>query len=299
MTRASRPADASHPHRTDRRQRWVAALVTALLHALLIWLAMLATPVTVSDPQGMDAGGALQVVYIDETTQPPPPTPAPAQPPATTAAATTRVQTTLVTDPADAVPPDADSTADRPAPPRPSAPAPTPSQPTPPAPPVEPVETPPPPAPAPEASTAQPLPRPAYMRGQPPGMLPRAAAPTGTSAGASPRAGAGRGRASNPGSTGTSMEVDGYQVIYELISEDLLREWRDEGITELFLPLPGTRRIMVCPLEVALRRGSGDCRMVEPDDPELARISDARDVLLMQRVYRLGQPLWRGPGAYR
>lgn len=298
MTRTPRPADASHPHRSDDRQRWAAALVTALLHGLLIWLAMLAMPVTVSDPQGADAGGALQVVYIDETLQPPPPTPAPAQPDAPTAPAATRVQTTLVTDAADPVPPDTDTTADTPAPPRARAAA-QPRRPPAPTPPAPPVDAPPTPAPAPVASTAQPIPRPAYMRGQPPGMLPRAAAPAGTGAGPSARASTGSGRGSDRGGSGTSLEVGGYQVIYELISEDLLRNWRDEGITELFLPLPGTRRLMVCPLEVALRRGSSECRMVEPNDPELATIGDAREVLLMQRVYRMGQALWRGPGAYR
>jgi hypothetical protein len=39
--------------------------------------------------------------------------------------------------------------------------------------------------------------------------------------------------------------------------------------------------------------------MVEPDDPELANIGDARDVLDMNQVYRLGQLLWRGPRPYR
>lgn len=95
------------------------------------------------------------------------------------------------------------------------------------------------------------------------------------------------------------MEVDGYQVYYELISETRLRAWRDQGMTELFLPLPGTRRYMVCPLEVALRRGSGACRMVEPDAPELEAIGDARQVINMQRVYKLGEVVWRGPGPYK
>jgi hypothetical protein len=70
-------------------------------------------------------------------------------------------------------------------------------------------------------------------------------------------------------------------------------------MTELFLPLPGTRRYMVCPLEIALRRDSGECRLVEPDAPELEAIGDARDVITMQRVYKLGEVLWSGPGAYR
>jgi hypothetical protein len=56
---------------------------------------------------------------------------------------------------------------------------------------------------------------------------------------------------------------------------------------------------MVCPLEIALNRDSGECRLVEPDAPEMAAIGDARDVVLMMRVYRLGEVVWRGPGPYR
>ena len=83
------------------------------------------------------------------------------------------------------------------------------------------------------------------------------------------------------------------------VDENRLRAWRDQGMTELFLPLPGTRRLMVCPLDIALRRDSGECRLVEPDDPGLKAIGDARDVITMQRIYRLGEVLWRGPGSYR
>jgi hypothetical protein len=35
------------------------------------------------------------------------------------------------------------------------------------------------------------------------------------------------------------------------------------------------------------------------DAPELAAIGDVRDVVLMMRVYRLGEVVWRGPGPYR
>src|SRR3546814_17308342 len=70
-------------------------------------------------------------------------------------------------------------------------------------------------------------------------------------------------------------------------------------MTDPFLPRPGTRLVMVCPLEIALHRDSGACRMFEPDDPELEAIGDARDVITMQRVYRLSTVLWRGPGAHQ
>jgi hypothetical protein len=104
----------------------------------------------------------------------------------------------------------------------------------------------------------------------------------------------------NDASTGApSMEVGGYQVYYDQRSETRLRAWRDQGMTEIFLPLPGTRRYMVCPLETALKRESGPCRLLEPDSPELKTIGDAREVINMQKVYRLGEEVWSGPGPYR
>jgi hypothetical protein len=127
-------------------------------------------------------------------------------------------------------------------------------------------------------------------------MLPEDLAPANAELASSPAID--RGRRNNASSGEPDMEVGGYQV-YDLISETRLRAWRDQGMTELFLPLPGTRRYMVCPLEVALRRDSGACRLVEPDAPELKAIGDARDVIIMQRVYKLGEVLWRGPGPYR
>ena len=92
---------------------------------------------------------------------------------------------------------------------------------------------------------------------------------------------------------GVKFEAD------DLVNETRLRAWRDQGMTELFLPMPGTRRLMVCPLKVALRRGSGPCRMVEMDSPELKSIGDAREVINVERVYQWGDIVWRGPGRYR
>jgi hypothetical protein len=43
----------------------------------------------------------------------------------------------------------------------------------------------------------------------------------------------------------------------------------------------------------------GPCRLLEPDDPELANIGDAREVINMQQVYRQGELVWRGPGPYK
>jgi hypothetical protein len=108
-----------------------------------------------------------------------------------------------------------------------------------------------------------------------------------------------RGRRNDASNAQPSMEVGGYQVYYDLLSEARLRAWRDQGMTEIFLPLPGTRRYMICPLETALRRESGPCRLLEPDDPELANIGDAREGINMQKVYRQGEEVWSGPGPYR
>jgi hypothetical protein len=108
-----------------------------------------------------------------------------------------------------------------------------------------------------------------------------------------------RERSNNAPPVGTTMGTDGFQVYYDLADEDRLRAWRNQGMTELFLPMPGTLRRMICPLEVMLRRGSGECRMVEMDSPELKFIGDAREVIKIQRVYHLGEEVWRGPGDYR
>ena len=108
-----------------------------------------------------------------------------------------------------------------------------------------------------------------------------------------------RGRSNDAATAQPSMEVGGYQVYYDLLSETRLRAWREQGMTELFMPLPGTRRYMVCPLETALKRESGPCRLLEPDSPELAKIGDAREAINMQRVYKQGEVVWSGPGPYK
>lgn len=95
------------------------------------------------------------------------------------------------------------------------------------------------------------------------------------------------------------MQVGGYQIIYELLRETRLRAWMAEGIKELSIPLPGTRYLMVCPAEVALRRGSSSCRLLPPDSPELQSIGDAREIIMVMNVYRQGELVWQGPGPYR
>lgn len=267
MSQASRRTGSGTQDRSERLRSRVAVLVTALLHLLLVLLVTWLPPITVTT-QGGDAGGSLEVTFIDESLRPPPP----ARPPVTRTAPprkhlkavpkAERIRTTLVMQSEDPLQPDSADTSD------------TPTTPV-----------------APDEAT----PQPPHMWGQPPGMLPQDVA----RANAGPARGAASVRGHGAASSGASMEVDGYEVYYDLIRENRLRAWRDQGMTELFLPLPGTRRLMVCPLELMLRRDSGACRMVEPDAPELKTIGDARDVIDMQEVYKLGEMLWRGPGPYR
>ena len=272
MSKTSRPADAGAEARTERLQHWIAVLSSALLHLLFLFLALWSSPATVTSPQGSAAGSRMAVQFIGATPPSPAPLPTP-RPPASRAAPKppqpARVQSTLVEHAEDPVPADTpdetpDDTAQRPAP-APAAPPPT-------------------------------TRRRSRTWGQPPGLLPEDLAPANAGLASSPAINRGRGR---DASAGASMEVGGYQVYYDLRSETRLRAWRDRGMTELSMPLPGSRRYMVCPLETALRRESGPCRLLDPDSPELAAIGDAREVIDMQRVYRQGELVWRGPGPYK
>lgn len=284
MSPASTRKGAGPEHRIERLQPWLAALASALFHLLVVLIVMLSPPVVVSSGSEVAGGSRIEVQYIGDT--PPSPAPRPADRPASDEAAATpppaasRLQTTPVPEAEATVPLVVESVSEAPVPPRLPQPAPRPAT-----------------APAPPAQPPPTTQRPTALRGQPPGMRLEDLAPV--NAGPAPSAASGSGRRHQTSGNEASLEVDGYQVIYDLRAEPRLRAWRDAGMTELSLPLPGTRRIMVCPLETALRRGSGPCRMVEPDDPELANIGDARDVLDMNQVYRLGQLLWRGPRPYR
>ncbi|HST46133.1 MAG TPA: type II toxin-antitoxin system RelE/ParE family toxin, partial [Luteimonas sp.] len=264
MSDTPRLPDAGQPDRRDRLQRWGAAAATVALHGLLLLLALWMRPDVVTPPQGAGGGGsgALQVTWIEDIAPPAPaPTPAPVRPvrtptPPQTARAPappTRVRTTPVVQADDPLPPEVAAVDDAAAPPPPE-PVATPAVPTP-SPPDAPDARERPDAPARAESPPQ-VQRPARMKGLPPGMrledLPASRGP-GRRAAASP------GPGSSAGTSGASLGVDGYQVYYELVYETRLRAWRDQGMTELFLPLPGTRRLMVCPLEIALRRGSGAC----------------------------------------
>ena len=272
MSRTSSRTEARAESRIERWQHWIAVLCSALLHVLFVLLAMWSSTITTTPPQGADAGSRMAVDFIGVT--PPPPSKAPANKPSPAARrpAASRVQSTAVTHAQDPVPPDVpEQAAQDPA----EVSAATPAAPAMPAPPQ----------------------RRSHIWGQPPGMLQEDLAPENAGLARSPAIH--RGRGNDASSAQPSMEVGGYQVYYDLLSETRLRAWRDQGMTELFLPLPGTRRYMVCPLETALRRESGPCRLLEPDSPELAAIGDARQVINMQKVYRQGEVVWSGPGPYK
>lgn len=293
MSKASSPTAVRAEPLIERLQPWIAAGSSALLHLLLVLLAISSTPVTVTTPQGAAAGGRTQVTFIDKAQDPPPaskdaapaarprasrPDPKPAEKPP----AASRVQSTQVVRADDPVPPEA------------TAPSP--------------------PQAAPEQSSASddatqghasarvassPGTSQRYPRtwGQPPGLLQEDLAPVHAGLARSPAIE--RGRRNDATAAEPNLEVGGYQVYYDLRSETRLRTWRDQGMTELFLPLPGIQQYMVCPLEIALRRSSGACRLVDPDSPEMQFIGDAREAINMQQVYRRGELVWRGPGAYR
>lgn len=271
MSKASSTADAKAESWTERWQHWIAVLSSALLHLLLLMLVMLTPPITVAPPQGAAAGGSRMAVdFIGATTPQPtlappvnkPPTPKSAK----KKAPASRVQATRVVVAEDPLPPDEEedeaTQAQAPA----AAPPPTPQR------------------------------RP-HIWGQPPGMLPQDTAPENAGLARSPSID--RGSGNNASGNDTSLEVGGYQVYYDLRNDIKLRAWRDQGMTEIFLPLPGIRQYMVCPLETALRRESGPCRLLEPNAPEMKAIGDARDVIDMQKVYRRGELVWSGPGPYR
>lgn len=273
MSKASSRADARAERRSELLQRWIAVLASALLHLLLLLLATLSSPITVTKPQGADsdAGSRMDVEFIGVA--PPPVSLAVASKPAATPPEASPIQTTLVTHADDPVPPEAPDDAAQ-------DPAPAPAASTPPTPPTSEVPQ-----------------RRSHIWGQPPGMIQEDLAPVNAGRARSPSIKRGRGNGAS--SAEISMEVGGYEVYYDLISETRLRAWRDQGMTELFIPLPGTRRYMVCPLETTLRRESGPCRLLAPDSPELKTIGDAREAIIMQQVYRQGELVWRGPGPYR
>ena len=266
---------------TERHQRLIAALASLLVHVLFVVALLYSERLEVAPPEGSSDGGArVQVDFIGEPPQAEPNPPSPptgAKVPADRPRPRKPVVTTPVTSPVDAT---RVTEAAEPVAPEQAAPeaAPRQGQPLPPRP-----------------SGGQPYRRSAAQWGQPPGMLPRETAPENL--GRTARVGRSQGRGA--GDTGPSVDVDGHQIYYDLRNELRVREWQARGMTEIYFPLPRRVELMVCDLEIVARRDSGKCRLMQPDDPALAGIGDARDIVIVQRVYRRGELIWSGPGVYR
>lgn len=276
--------------RIERLQPWIAGLVSALLHLLMLLLLLYASKPIVTTSQSASGGSRVKVDFIGEPRQSEQPTQAPENPPPRRAPvpppAASRVQSTLVEHSDNPVPPDTPELTEPI--PRPSEPQPLPAQDDPAQSQAQKPATSPPP------SARR---RPETWTGRPPGLLEEDAAPENAGLADSPAIQNGRGR--DVAAAGPSMELGGYLVYYDVLSETKLQAWADQGIKELFIPLPGTRYYMVCPLEIALKRSSGKCRALDPDSPEMQAVGDARKVVTMLQVYKQGELVWRGPGPYK
>ncbi len=274
--------------RSERLQSSIAAISSALLHLLLLLVLLYSSKPVVTSPQSAASGGRVKVDFIGEPQESDQPTPAPPSPPPTRASdpvpparAASRLRSTLVDRADNPIPPDAPVPSDSLSARR----APSPSE-------RRNESRPQPPSPSSPARR-----RPETWTGRPPGLIEEDLAPQNAGLANSPAIRNGRGR--DMTANGPSMELGGYLVYYDVLSEERLRAWARQGMKELSIPLPGTRYYMVCPLEIALRRGSGKCRALDPDSPEMAAIGDAREAVTMLQVYKQGELVWRGPGPYR
>ncbi|MEI2794050.1 type II toxin-antitoxin system RelE/ParE family toxin [Pseudoxanthomonas sp. F11] len=284
MSEASHRAPTGTERVTDSHLRLIASLASLLVHVLFVLALLYSSRMELAQTESSSRGGArVKVDFLGDSPQddaqpPVPPTgatlprkrPKPLKPLVTTPV-TSPVDTTRVTEAENPVAPDE-------AQPHPPA-----SQQA-----IAPYQNRPPSSP------------PAWRRsaqwGQPPGMLARDTAPDNYG----PTVGTGQHQGNNQGNAATpSMEVDGHQIYYDLRNELKVADWQAQGMKDVFFPLPGRRELMVCALEIVATRGSGGCRLVQPDDPVLADIGDARDVVNVMRIYRRGELIWRGPGAYR
>ncbi|MGN6225508.1 type II toxin-antitoxin system RelE/ParE family toxin [Pseudoxanthomonas sp.] len=274
--------------RSERLQSSIAAISSALLHLLLLLVLLYSSKPVVTSPQSAASGGRVKVDFIGEPQESDQSTPAPPSPPPTRASdpvpparAASRLRSTLVDRADNPIPPDAPVPSDSLSARR----APSPSE-------RRNESRPQPPSPSSPARR-----RPETWTGRPPGLIEEDLAPQNAGLANSPAIRNGRGR--DMTANGPSMELGGYLVYYDVLSEERLRAWARHGMKELSIPLPGTRYYMVCPLEIALRRGSGKCRALDPDSPEMAAIGDAREAVTMLQVYKQGELVWRGPGPYR
>ncbi|HET6397300.1 MAG TPA: hypothetical protein VFF91_10715 [Pseudoxanthomonas sp.] len=273
----ARPRIGTEP-RIGRLQPWIAALLSTLLHVAFLLILLWSAKPVVTPPQGKAGGGRVRVDFVgqpqgDATPAPPSPRPSPAPAARSQPAQRPSEPRKPVLEARFIEPPPAPA-------PGAGADAPSDSQ-----------------ARAPAASSPSPAPRrPETWTGRPPGLLEDdVSAADGRASGPVDR----DGQYADMAAGEPSMQVGGYQIVYDLIAEERLRAWMAQGVRELSIPLPGTHYHMVCPAEVALRRGSSRCRLLEPGSPEMQGVGDARDVITIMYVYRQGKLVWRGPGPYR
>ncbi len=284
MSDASVRTGAADAPWDERLQPWFAATFSALLHVLLFFLLLYAAKPTFTPPQGAASGGRVKVDFIGQPrqtvrVQPNPSIPKAARPPR----AASPVLSKPVEHARNPLPPELAAAPDARPDPAPSVPPPEPSRDD---------DT--------QRQASQPEPaqrRPETWTGRPPGTLEQERAPDDD--GFALTTALNRGNRNDIDASTPSMELGGYMVYYDTRSERRLRSWMAAGMKEIFLPLPGTRQLMVCQAQVALVRGSGKCRLLAPDSPELKDIGDARDAINVIQVYRRGEMVWRGPGPYR
>lgn len=267
---------SSHPHRgaeprAERLRPWLSALLSALLHVLLLLILLYAATPVVTPPQGAASGGRVKVDFVGEPAPATEPEPSPPSP--DVKQARKPVPDPKPRDRQDLGKPVLEAKYILP------EPEPEPAQ-------SSAASSPP--------SAAQR--RPQQWTGRPPGLIEEdIAEDDGRSHGPANR----QGHQDDMEAGEPSMEVGGYQIVYDLLGEERLRGWIEQGMKEVSIPLPGTRQRMVCPADVALKRGSSKCRLLDPGDPEMQAIGDARQVITVMYVYRRGELVWRGPGAYR
>ncbi len=270
-----------------RRDPWAAALISALVHLMMLLMLLYSNPPVVSSPEGASGGGRVKVDFLGEappSTQPqqvqpqdkPKQTPRTQPKPAKQRRSEDRKpvpEARYIEPPSEPEQEESQTQAQTPA-----------TQPA---------------AASPSETTPR---RPQTWTGRPPGSLDRTTSQQDQ--GRTMGQGNDSGRRVDRSAGAPAMEVGGYQIIYDLLSEEKLRAWMEgakevDGKKELSIPLPGTTWLMVCPAEVALRRGSSKCRMLQAGSPELQDIGDARQFVIVMYVYRYGELLWRGPGPYR
>ncbi|WP_022970663.1 type II toxin-antitoxin system RelE/ParE family toxin, partial [Xanthomonas maliensis] len=111
----------------ERMERWIAAMVSALVHVLMLLVLLSASTPKMTTPQGSAAGGRVKVDFVGDSasTEPPSPTPTPVPPatqptPTQPPSATSPVQATVVQQARNPLPPDGSTRSGRVTPPRPT-----------------------------------------------------------------------------------------------------------------------------------------------------------------------------------